>query len=278
MADVAATAGATALLEGGTASTGAQPGPDGGGAELRRRLGRHDRSRRRSRSVSTTTRPGPSPTAPSRPARCVRRRARRCRTCSSGIFGSRLREQHGHQDRDGRVHRPRRGGRDAAAGVGDCHFPELSSCFATSGCLPRLSQVPSTSDNTGWTSFLDGSDQREHHRRTTCRPRAAAPRRRPSSASATRSSSTTARATVRAEGHGGLRGEEGHHQVPGPDRAPATATSTSPRPSRASRRSSWSPSSPRATRRASPCTRSSKRCRGRRAAAPTAPARCGCYS
>jgi Flp pilus assembly protein TadG len=41
--------------------------------------------------------------------------------------------------------------------LGDCHFPELSSCFQDASCLPRLSQVPSTTDNTGWTSFFDGS-------------------------------------------------------------------------------------------------------------------------
>ena len=41
--------------------------------------------------------------------------------------------------------------------IGDCHFPSISSCFNTPGCLPSLTQVPSTTDNTGWTSFLDGS-------------------------------------------------------------------------------------------------------------------------
>ena len=30
--------------------------------------------------------------------------------------------------------------------LGACHFPELSSCFQTSGCLPSLTQVPSTTD------------------------------------------------------------------------------------------------------------------------------------
>src|SRR5262249_44170028 len=41
--------------------------------------------------------------------------------------------------------------------LGDCHFPSLSSCFKTAGCLPSLTQVPSTTDNSGWTSFFDGS-------------------------------------------------------------------------------------------------------------------------
>jgi Flp pilus assembly protein TadG len=41
--------------------------------------------------------------------------------------------------------------------IGACNFPALSSCFQTSGCLPSLTQVPSTTDNTGFTSFFDGS-------------------------------------------------------------------------------------------------------------------------
>jgi Flp pilus assembly protein TadG len=41
--------------------------------------------------------------------------------------------------------------------IGACHFPALSSCFDTPGCLPSLTQVPNTTNNTGWTSFLDGS-------------------------------------------------------------------------------------------------------------------------
>jgi Flp pilus assembly protein TadG len=41
--------------------------------------------------------------------------------------------------------------------IGDCNFPALSSCFQTAGCLPSLTQVPSTTDNTGFTSFFDGS-------------------------------------------------------------------------------------------------------------------------
>ena len=41
--------------------------------------------------------------------------------------------------------------------IGACNFPSLSSCFQTSGCLPSLTQVPSTTDNTGFTSFFDGS-------------------------------------------------------------------------------------------------------------------------
>jgi len=41
--------------------------------------------------------------------------------------------------------------------LGACNFPALSSCFQTSGCLPSLTQVPSTTDNTGFTSFFDAS-------------------------------------------------------------------------------------------------------------------------
>jgi Flp pilus assembly protein TadG len=41
--------------------------------------------------------------------------------------------------------------------IGACNFPALTSCFNTPGCLPSLTQVPSTTNNTGWTSFLDGS-------------------------------------------------------------------------------------------------------------------------
>ena len=41
--------------------------------------------------------------------------------------------------------------------IGDCNFPALSSCFQTAGCLPSLTQVPSTTDNTGFTSFFDGA-------------------------------------------------------------------------------------------------------------------------
>ncbi len=39
--------------------------------------------------------------------------------------------------------------------LGDCHFPSIASCFNTPGCLPSLTQSPNTSNNTGWTAFLD---------------------------------------------------------------------------------------------------------------------------
>jgi hypothetical protein len=41
--------------------------------------------------------------------------------------------------------------------LGDCHFPSIASCFNTPNCLPRLTQVPNTTNNTGWTSFFDGA-------------------------------------------------------------------------------------------------------------------------
>jgi Flp pilus assembly protein TadG len=41
--------------------------------------------------------------------------------------------------------------------IGACNFPALSACFNDPSCLPSLTQVPSTTNNTGWTSFLDGS-------------------------------------------------------------------------------------------------------------------------
>ncbi len=41
--------------------------------------------------------------------------------------------------------------------LGDCHFPSLSSCFDDPSCLPSLTQVPNTTNNSGWTSFFDGS-------------------------------------------------------------------------------------------------------------------------
>ncbi len=41
--------------------------------------------------------------------------------------------------------------------LGDCHFPALTSCFQTPGCLPSMTQVPNTSNNSGWTAFFDGS-------------------------------------------------------------------------------------------------------------------------
>lgn len=41
--------------------------------------------------------------------------------------------------------------------IGACHFPNLSSCFNDPSCLPSLTQVPNTTNNSGWTSFFDGS-------------------------------------------------------------------------------------------------------------------------
>src|SRR5262249_19033565 len=38
--------------------------------------------------------------------------------------------------------------------IGECDFPALEDCFNDESCLPRLVQVPSTTDNTGWTGFL----------------------------------------------------------------------------------------------------------------------------
>jgi Flp pilus assembly protein TadG len=34
--------------------------------------------------------------------------------------------------------------------IGACNFQSLQSCFATPGCLPKFTQAPSGSDNTGW--------------------------------------------------------------------------------------------------------------------------------
>jgi hypothetical protein len=41
--------------------------------------------------------------------------------------------------------------------IGACHFPALSSCFDTPGCLPSLTQVPNTTNNSGWTAFFDSA-------------------------------------------------------------------------------------------------------------------------
>jgi hypothetical protein len=41
--------------------------------------------------------------------------------------------------------------------IGACNFPALSGCFSDPSCLPSLIQVPNTTNNTGWTAFLDGA-------------------------------------------------------------------------------------------------------------------------
>ncbi len=41
--------------------------------------------------------------------------------------------------------------------IGACHFPTLSACFDDPTCLPSLTQVPNTTNNTGWTAFLDSA-------------------------------------------------------------------------------------------------------------------------
>jgi Flp pilus assembly protein TadG len=41
--------------------------------------------------------------------------------------------------------------------LGECNYPSLQNCYTDPACLPSLIQVPNTTNNTGWTSFLDGS-------------------------------------------------------------------------------------------------------------------------
>jgi Flp pilus assembly protein TadG len=41
--------------------------------------------------------------------------------------------------------------------IGECNYPSLQNCYTDPACLPTLTQTPSGDNNTGWTSFLDGS-------------------------------------------------------------------------------------------------------------------------
>jgi Flp pilus assembly protein TadG len=160
VADAAATAGAQALLEGGTASTarsqaqtvGAQNAVDGSGATIQPaeiEVGQYNYQTNTFINGAT-----PSSAVRATPSATVQNlfvgilgpgfaNTTVTKTATAGFTGL---------------------GEAAATlplALGDCHFPELSSCFQTPNCLPSLSQVPSTTDNTGWTSFLDGSTNQQ---------------------------------------------------------------------------------------------------------------------
>jgi Flp pilus assembly protein TadG len=156
VADAAATAGAQALLEGGTASTArshaqtvaAQNAVDGSGATIQPaeiEVGQYNYQTNTFVNGAT-----PSSAVRATPSATVQ-------NLFVGILGSSFANTTVTKTATAGF----TGLGEAAAtlplALGDCHFPAISSCFQTAGCLPSLSQVPSTTDNTGWTSFFDGS-------------------------------------------------------------------------------------------------------------------------
>jgi Flp pilus assembly protein TadG len=156
VADAAATAGAQNLLEGGTATTarsqaqtvGAQNAVNGSGATVlpaQIEVGQYNYQTRT--FVNGATPPSAVRATPSATVQNL----------FVGILGSSFANTAVTKTATAGF----TGLGEAAAtlplALGDCNFPALSSCFQTPGCLPTLSQVPSTTDNTGWTNFFDGS-------------------------------------------------------------------------------------------------------------------------
>jgi Flp pilus assembly protein TadG len=156
VADAAATAGAQNLLEGGTASTarsqaqtvGAQNAVNGSGATVlpaQIEVGQYN-------YTTHTFVNGAAPPSAVRATPSVT-----VRNLFAGILGSSFVNTTVTKTATAGFSGLGQAGATLPLALGDCHFPELSSCFQTSGCLPSLSQVPSTTDNTGWTSFFDGA-------------------------------------------------------------------------------------------------------------------------
>jgi Flp pilus assembly protein TadG len=155
VADAAATAGAQALLEGGTASTArahaqtvaGQNAVDGSGATIQPaeiEVGQYNYQT--NTFVNGATPPSAVRATPTATVQNL----------FVGILGSSFANTTVTKTATAGF----TGLGEAAAtlplALGDCHFPELSSCFQDASCLPKLTQVPSTDDNTGWTSFLEG--------------------------------------------------------------------------------------------------------------------------
>lgn len=155
VADIAATAGAQALLEGGNASTARNHAQtvvatnfvDGAAATIdpaQIEVGQYN-------PQTGTFTPGALPASAVRatPAATVQ-------NLFVGIFGSSYATSTVTKTATAAFSGLGEAAATLPLAIGACHFPALTSCFAASDCLPRLSQVPSTSDNTGWTSFLNG--------------------------------------------------------------------------------------------------------------------------
>jgi hypothetical protein len=156
VADIAATAGAKALLDGGNASTAInhaqtvvqQNMVDGSGATIQTaqlEVGQYDPQTR-----TFTAGANPPSAVRATPSTTVQ-------NLFTGIFGSSYANSTVTKTATAGFTGLGQGAPTLPLALGDCDFPALSSCFGSSSCLPRLSQVPSTTDNTGWTSFFDGS-------------------------------------------------------------------------------------------------------------------------
>src|SRR5262245_56516549 len=156
VADAAATAGAENLLKGGTASTarsqaqtvGAQNAVNGSGATVSAaqiEVGQYN-------YTTNTFVNGANPPSAVRATPSV---------TVSNLFAGILRSSFANTTVTKTATAGFSGGGEAAAtlplALGACNFPAVSSCSQTSGCLPSLTQVPSTGDNTGWTDFFDYS-------------------------------------------------------------------------------------------------------------------------
>src|SRR5262245_54402057 len=156
VADAAATAGAQNLLEGGTATTarsqaqtvGAQNAVNGSGATVlpaQIEVGQYNYQTHTFVNGAT-----PSSAVRATPSATVQ-------NLFVGILGSSFANTTVTKTATAGFSGLGQAAATLPLAIGACNFPSLSSCFQTSGCLPSLTQVPSTTDNTGWTSFFDGA-------------------------------------------------------------------------------------------------------------------------
>ena len=153
LADIAATAGAKALLEGKATSVirgqaqgvVAQNFVDGAGATIDSsaiELGQYD-----VRSGSFTNGATPPNAVRATPSATVQ-------NLFVGIFGSSFASSTVTKRATAGVSGVGSAAPTLPLAIGDCNFPSVNSCFSDPSCLPSLSQAPSTTDNSGWTSFL----------------------------------------------------------------------------------------------------------------------------
>src|SRR5262245_41193144 len=156
VADIAATAGAKALLDGGSASTAInhaqtvvqQNMVDGSGATIQAaqiEVGQYNPQTR-----TFTAGANPPSAVRATPSTTVQ-------NLFTGIFGSSYANSTVTKTATAGFTGLGKAAATLPVALGDCNFPALNSCFGSSSCLPQLSQVPSTTDNTGWTSFFDGA-------------------------------------------------------------------------------------------------------------------------
>lgn len=157
VADAAASAGAKNLLAGGTASTARsdaqavarQNGFGGLGATIETsqiEVGQYDYDTRtfvNGAIPSSAVRATPSTTV---------------QNLFVGIFGSSFSSSTVTKTATAGFTGLGRGRATLPLAIGECNYPGLETCFADSTCLPRLENVPSPTDNVGWTAFFEGTN------------------------------------------------------------------------------------------------------------------------